>query len=70
MHELKTPINVVFSAIQAMEGMRQRVLMKVSTYLSKIKKSVNKQLRLINSLLDISRADSGYMQVHLRNLIL
>ena len=42
--------------------------MKVSTYLSKIKKNVNKQLRLINSLLDISKADSGYMQVHLRNL--
>lgn len=69
MHELKTPINVVVSAIQAMEAVcGKEYLMKANTYLSKIKKNINKQLRLINSLLDISKADSGYMQVHLRNL--
>lgn len=69
MHELKTPINVVISALQAMESICGNELpAKIYPYLSRIKKNVNKQLRLINSLLDISKAESGYMQLYLKNV--
>ncbi len=40
---------------------------KVVSYIDKISLSTLQQLRLVNNLLDITRADAGYLNINLRN---
>ncbi len=68
-HELKTPISIIVSAIQTMEKLcKNDLTAKARVYIERIKHNTNKQLRLVNSLLDISKAESGYMNVYKKNL--
>jgi len=64
-HEFKTPLTVISAAIQAMEITCDE---KSRGYLKKIRQNVYRQLRLINNLLDITKAQSGYINVHKRNM--
>jgi signal transduction histidine kinase len=68
-HELKTPLNVILSALQVLDiycpdkcienkGTKYRRIMKQNCY---------RLLRLINNLIDISKIDTGYINVELDN---
>lgn len=63
-HEFKTPLTISLSAIQAVESIcRDEVSDRAFNYINKIRKSSFQQLRLVNNLLDIAKADSGYYKL-------
>lgn len=68
-HEFKTPITVALSALQVLEFTGKDSLNEMSLkYIDKIRQSCLQQLRLVNNLLDITRADSGYLKVNEKNV--
>lgn len=68
-HEFRTPLTVITSAIQLIKVICKNELSPTSIkYINKINKSALQQLRLVNNLLDISRADSGYLKLNRVNL--
>ncbi len=68
-HEFKTPITVALSALQVLEFTGKDSLNAMSLkYIGKIRQSCLQQLRLVNNLLDITRADSGYLKVNEKNV--
>ncbi|MDF2877983.1 MAG: putative sensor kinase [Clostridia bacterium] len=63
-HEFKTPLAVINSAIQAMELLcGQELSYKAKDYLNKIRQNANRQLKLVNNLLDITRMDAGHLTI-------
>lgn len=68
-HEFRTPINVIYTAIQAIESIYGKNLTpKVKEYINMIKLNVFRQLRLANNLIDISNANSGNMMMNMKNV--
>jgi PAS domain S-box-containing protein len=68
-HEFKTPITVINSAIQVMEVICNNELsVKAKEFLRKIKQNSNRQLRLVNNLIDITRLKSGYLKNNKKNM--
>jgi len=71
-HEFKAPLNVIFSAIQIL-GLTKNVDLptsfevKLNKYLRLIKQNCYRLLRLVNNLIDLSKADSGYLKPNMRN---
>lgn len=64
-HELRTPSAVVSSALQAIDLMyKKEVTPHVRKHLSTIKQNTNRQLRLINNLLDITKMSSGNIKLN------
>lgn len=64
-HEFKTPITVINSAIQAMELIcKDELSAKGKGFLNKIRQNTNRQLKLVNNLLDITRINSGCLKVN------
>jgi PAS domain S-box-containing protein len=67
-HEFKTPMAVVNSALQAISSVcRDDVTPRLDKYISIIKRNINRQLRLVNNLLDITCMNSGYMKMDKSN---
>jgi len=59
-HEFKTPLAVIFSAIQTMEHTcGSELTERARGFISKIRQNSLRQLRLVNNLLDITRINSG-----------
>ncbi|HOQ75858.1 MAG TPA: HAMP domain-containing sensor histidine kinase [Thermoclostridium sp.] len=68
-HELKTPLAIINSAVQAIEYLCGNELSdKCKGYLKRIKQYSHKQLRLINNILDISRLNAGCLKIDRRNM--
>lgn len=68
-HEFKTPLSIISAAVQAMEFLCKDELSDKSLgYLKKIKQSCLQQLRLVNNLLDVIRADAGYLKIYKKNI--
>lgn len=68
-HEFKTPLTVINSAIQAMELICKNDLSdKAKSFINKIRQNSFRQLRLVNNLLDITRAHAGRIKINKRNL--
>jgi len=68
-HEFKTPLNVINSAIQAMELLcKDELSLKAKRYIKSIKQNTFRQLRLVNNLLDITRVQSGNIKIHKKNV--
>lgn len=68
-HEFKTPIAVIVSAIQAIVNIHGDKLPKrVMTLIQRIKQNTYRQLRLVNNLLDISRANAGQLKTNKTNM--
>ncbi|QAA32565.1 hypothetical protein C1I91_13485 [Clostridium manihotivorum] len=68
-HEFKTPITVIYSALQAIEFIcKDEFSSRVAKYLKCIKQNTNRQLRLVNNLLDITKISSGNIKIDKRNL--
>jgi signal transduction histidine kinase len=68
-HEFKTPLTVISSAVQVLKLLYSNELpKKVMNYIDKINQSTLQQIRLVNNLLDISKADAGYLKIHRENM--
>jgi signal transduction histidine kinase len=68
-HEFRTPLNVISSAIQALSYIYSSELpYKAKQYLSMIRQNTFRQLRLVNNLLDITRANAGHIKVSKKNI--
>jgi PAS domain S-box-containing protein len=70
-HELKTPINLIFSAIQLMEfdikNNFQESSKNLSTRIRVLKQNCNRMVKLANNLIDITKIDSGYFSLDMQN---
>jgi len=70
-HELRTPLNIIFSAAQLFDVLISKGenlnTDKIRNYTSSIKQNCNRLLRLVNNLIDVTKIDSGYMELELRN---
>jgi two-component system, OmpR family, phosphate regulon sensor histidine kinase PhoR len=71
-HELRTPLTVIFSAQQMLgivvAGMQpQEKSKEILQYMSMIKRNCYRLMRLIANLIDITKIDAGYFQLHLQN---
>lgn len=68
-HEFKTPLSIISAAVQAMEFLcKDELSERAKGYIKRIKQSCLQQLRLVNNLLDIVRADAGYLKVYKKNI--
>lgn len=70
-HELKTPLNVIFSAIQVIglykNYTKEEFVNKQDKYLKIMKQNCYRLTRLINNLLDMSKLDSGFLKLNTYN---
>lgn len=67
-HEFKTPLNVIFSAIQLIEHKYyNRIPEDIKNLLGTIKHNTFRQMRLVNNLLDATRLNSGRLKLHSNN---
>ena len=72
-HELRTPINVIFSALQVLELKIkdcncQNLSADKYKYTKIMKQNCYRLLRLINNLIDITKIDSGYYDINKKNV--
>ncbi|APH16658.1 sensory box protein [Clostridium sporogenes] len=71
-HELKTPLNVIFTAVQLLGFYEKDInkdldYEKQDKYLKLIKQNCYRLMKLINNLLDTTKLDSGYLKLNLVN---
>lgn len=75
-HELRTPLNVILSAVQLLRQYNEKPTQSFSynirnnrenKYLKIIQQNCYRQLRLINNLIDITKCESNYYELHLQN---
>lgn len=71
-HELKTPLNVIFSTNQLMEfyckdGSLEDNKEKISKSINIIKQNCYRFTKLINNIVDISKMNSGFFKLNLSN---
>lgn len=70
-HEIKTPVNVIYAAIQAINMYIEKYNTldgkKCKSYLATMKQNCLRMIKLINNLLDLTKADSGFVQIHKTN---
>lgn len=67
-HELKTPMAVINMALQAIEQLcKDEVTEGVDKYLKMINQNTNRQLRLVNNLLDITRLSLSEVKIDRTN---
>lgn len=71
-HELRTPLNIIFSAIQLTEFSIKdyselRSDESVNKYFKVMKQNCYRLLRLVNNIIDITRMDSGFYELRLKN---
>lgn len=71
-HELRTPINVIYSALQMEELMLKRCPSKYDVenkfkYINMMKQNCYRLLRLIENLIDITKFDNGYFNINESN---
>lgn len=68
-HEFRTPLNVINSAIQTLNLIYANEMTdKVKEYIGIIRQNTNRQLRLVNNLLDITCANTGNIKVNKKNI--
>lgn len=68
-HEFKTPLNVIYSAIQLIECVYfNKIPNRVQELIGNIKQNTFRQLRLANNLLDITRINSGEIKLNAKNI--
>lgn len=67
-HELKTPLNVIFSAIQMLSIYNSESRNdKMEKYITVVKHNCYRLMKLINNLLDVTKLDSGFLKLGLKN---
>lgn len=70
-HEFKTPLSIILMDVDLIYGSFQKAKCKnpekVNRYFSVLRQNTFRLQRLIGNLLDITKLDSGFMNLHLRN---
>ncbi|MBM7872045.1 signal transduction histidine kinase [Clostridium pascui] len=71
-HELRTPINVVFSSLQLYESnlkgcLARNISSNCHKYINTMKQNCYRLLRLTNNLIDITKIDVGYFEIYKTN---
>ncbi|SHJ85673.1 PAS/PAC sensor signal transduction histidine kinase [Clostridium cavendishii DSM 21758] len=69
-HELRTPINIIYSCIQLLDyhkGSKDSLSEYYDKYEKTIKQNCFRMLRLVNNLIDITKIDSGFMKFDFGN---
>lgn len=70
-HELRTPLNVIFSTVQLFDVVLSKNdpvdTDKLNNYINSLKQNCYRLIRLVNNLIDITRIDSGSMELDLKN---
>lgn len=71
-HELKTPLNIILSSVQLVKSITCKkepcdYQTKVNRYLTMIRQNCYRLLRLINNLIDVTKIDSGFLKMSLKN---
>lgn len=67
-HELKTPLNVIFSSVQLMNTYNDEELINNrKKYLHIMKQNCYRLIRLVNNLLDTIKYDSGFITPNMQN---
>jgi two-component system phosphate regulon sensor histidine kinase PhoR len=70
-HELRTPINVIYSGIQLLEKNANSSLNIYSSsnnsHLKGMKQNCLRLLRIVNNLIDITKIESNFMDMHTKN---
>lgn len=70
-HELRTPLNVLLSSIQLMDSYISDASVsnmdKFKTHLPIMKQNCFRLLKLINNLIDTTKADAGFLEFHPQN---
>lgn len=71
-HEIKTPINIIFSGLQLIESKKdyddEILLEYYNKYTPMIKQNCFRILRLTNNLVDMTKLDSGFMKMNFRDV--
>ncbi|WP_243109325.1 sensor histidine kinase [Anaerophilus nitritogenes] len=72
-HELRTPLNVILGAIQLLEFCNESLAYvdnekKINKYIKVMKQNCNRLLRLVNNLIDMTKIDAGFLEIHLKNV--
>lgn len=70
-HELKTPLNLIYSTVQLM-SLKMKNEDKTQVFLEKsldiLKQNCFRMMRLVNNLIDITKIDSGYFELELQEI--
>ncbi|MBU5592203.1 HAMP domain-containing histidine kinase [Clostridium sp. MSJ-4] len=69
-HELRTPINIIFSAMQMLNlkcNLNNSTDSSLKNYNKMIKQNCYRLLRLVNNLIDITKIDAGFYNISLKN---
>lgn len=68
-HELKTPVNVIYSAVQTinLDKFKDEDEKKFQSYLKVMKQNCLRMMKLINNFIDITKLESGTMKLNKRN---
>ncbi|MEJ8554827.1 ATP-binding response regulator [Tepidibacter sp. Z1-5] len=71
-HELKTPLNIIFSTTQLLSlyiknDNEDFEATKINNHINIMKQNCYRLLRLINNLIDITKIDSGFEELNLQN---
>lgn len=68
-HEFKTPLNIILSSIQMIERIcnKETHNCNPNKYIKMMRQNCNRLLKLVNNIVDITRIDSGFMKINLRN---
>lgn len=71
-HEFKTPLNIILGSIQMLERIYNKEVqasyyVPFEKYVKMMKQNCNRLLKLVNNIVDITRIDSGFMKMNMRN---
>jgi signal transduction histidine kinase len=67
-HEFRTPLTVIISAVQMLKTFSWNELSdKAKGYFNTIRQNSNRQLKLVNNILDITKINAGSFEVHKTN---
>jgi PAS domain S-box-containing protein len=72
-HELRTPLNVLIGSLQLMDmQVRNNLIIdrdnRMGKHFKTMKQNCFRLLRLVNNLIDITKIDSGFYEIHLKNM--
>ncbi len=72
-HEIRTPLNVIMGAMQLfnlklMSMLKKDKFVEIERYTGIMKQNCYRVLRLVNNLIDVTKLDSGYMDIELSNV--
>ncbi len=64
-HELRTPLTIIYSSLQlAYDIYPQDINSNINKILKRIKQNTSRLLKLINNILDISKAEAGFLTLN------